>query len=1026
MLMAFITLSAIPVVDESAFNFNDRTQRFVNEIETVLEEKAATGTDPQFLQEGAPLTRGNKEQVGAGGVWTEYFESKDDFENIKDLYISDTGVDLADDELLLFADNFSKDSIDAARWTVIEGDGTQMTSTENLVAIKSGSQQTSETYIESLRSWQVSRRLEFEWNSILEDGLGGYAHEIDVYRGITGERIWISIEGDMRVILKSSTGSNADGPPFLLIDNRWYRFSCKLTPVSASLKISDKNGEVLNYQNMSHDFSGKGSIRFNFAQVSNQKGNFEVRADNVSLYAGYRKTGEIITNDITIDNGHIWDQMRLEKIDFPPLTRIELDILDSKSNLPLNGYSNLTGVNIDISNINSTLISSLKLRARFFGDGLSTPSLNSIVLSWQPPRSFVDNFISDAKIAISSNVEFVGLSISLEPGFDEGYFITDTIQIPQYHYWNMLILDKFEPAENSYIGFTVIDELSGQPVENHINQFESEFSLKPLDPIRYSSIRIRIDFYGYSSKDPIIYSLSLNWSKNQAPKIIELQGPSAMYRGDTESFSIFLTDFDEPVDHLNVSFSYSMGAIYGGTIWESEFVKDLLFKNGLWLIEFSPPNDAQIGSYNFRVIVNDFFKIVDTAIWTSILEVQNRPPDAPEVILSPAKPYTNHGLKCFVVASSESNFDDNEIIYRWYKNGVLQPGLTADIVNSEYTAKYDTWRCEVVLFDGYDESQAGYSEVFIENSAPRAISGFVTIDIAEDGIGEAGVLLDNYFIDEDKDTLDYAILPTDNLDIEFNEKSSMIYITPERNWFGTVTAIIYASDDSADISKSFLINVEPLNDAPIISTVGSQVIRDGGKDELKFNTIEGETLKLYVSAEDIDGDDLIFSSNRTDGKGNDDLDGFSMDRNTGLISYKPAPDGIREFSVNISVSDNNGSKVHAELKITVYEKSESSFQQILFSTNWMVLIIVCIIMFSIYYSFVLGKARLKAYMRKKYREKLTGTGRLYANYPMVVKSTEGMEVGRYPAETGEYAALEDPYRAARYSHKHGVNDIKKE
>jgi hypothetical protein len=427
---------------------------------------------------------------------------------------------------------------------------------------------------------------------------------------------------------------------------------------------------------------------------------------------------------------------------------------------------------------------------------------------------------------------------------------------------------------------------------------------------------------------------------------------------------------------------------------------------------------AEIGSYSFLIVIQDQFKVIAVKELYNVLEVLNKPLPAPSVILSPGLPKTNHDLKCFVNLPPKLTQTNITIIFRWFRNSILQPDFINDNVNNVFTSKYDVWRCEVSLFDGYDEGLPGYAEVFIENSAPWTSQGAVDIELFEDAGKGDGFLLDNYFFDEDLDGLNYTILPTDHLIIEYDSSTRVVYIKPEPNWYGTTTVTIFASDDTTDISKLFNVRVLPLNDAPMITAVGNQVLLNKGDKILKFNALEDEVLKLQISAIDIDGDELSYFTNRTDGKDNDDMKEFSIDRDSGLVIFSASTGMEGRILVNISVQDDRGKSSWTTVDITVLPKTKQPFEQFLLSTNWMLLIIALIIICFGYYSIVIGRKKLREYLKRRYQKKLTGTGRLFANYPMAITTPHKTEPGKYPQNGSEFAAFTDPYRAALYSYKH--------
>ena len=74
------------------------------------------------------------------------------------------------------------------------------------------------------------------------------------------------------------------------------------------------------------------------------------------------------------------------------------------------------------------------------------------------------------------------------------------------------------------------------------------------------------------------------------------------------------------------------------------------------------------------------------------------------------------------VASSDADGDTITYTYAWYKDSVLQTGLTAVTVNSSYTARGETWKCVVTVSDGAGGSAGSFDEVTISsgNSPPSA------------------------------------------------------------------------------------------------------------------------------------------------------------------------------------------------------------------------------------------------------------------------------------------------------------------
>ena len=976
-----------------------------------------TGTDNASLTENDSAAS-TSETMGSRAVKYNigkyhYLDLSDggSIRNGVDIKLTESGIRLDDDEVLLFADNFTGSTIDGNRWSVQEGSGTVLTTADELIAFKEGWEQTGETFIESHRFWQVERRLVFEWNSITGSGMTGYEHEIDVYRSQDGDdRIWITIKGDRQVRLQTSTATEPEGPPFILAENRWYEICCKLTTDTARLRIRDKSGNILNYQNLTHDFYKNGNIRFLFAKPSPLKANFEIRLDNVSMFSGYKKTGSLTTVTIPHFEGFEWDRLKIDKDDTTAGTAVTIDIIDSTSDAVIPGFQGISSGGYDISPLNEGDHTGIYFKIDLKGNSISTPEISGIAVSWQELDGMQDIFIDDSKISSMSDLEVTDNKLELITGEDEGYAISRPVELPPNHYWGTVLLDKFEPAQNSYLTFSVIDFATGEPIDNYTNLYDDHVPLHYLDPIKYTKIMLRVDYYGYSSTDPVLHAWSVNWTKNRAPEIIDVLLASTVYRGDSEAAEIFVHDADESNDELTVTVSYR----HRLEDWQTEFLGDPVYKNGIWVVNFSPSSSARTGFYSYRIVVTDFFGSNTSFDCVDAINVVNKPLGSPDAILSPSEPTTLQDLKCFVTLPPDIEADLVTINYRWYKNGVLQPGLNTDTVRCEFTAKYESWRCEVRLFDGIEEGKAGVDEVFIQNSPPKPITKDITVQVPEDGLNETGIALNGLFTDADADRLNFTVLPIDNIDHYLDGRTSRIYFTPDPDWYGRQTVFIYASDDSSDTFKKITLEVLPLNDAPVITVVGNQVLTRMAGKEPRFNALEGETLKLQVFASDIDGDPLMFSTDRTDGKGDDDIDYIRIDEKSGLLSITPPKGTLGAIRINITVSDNNGSNVWTDITINVQEKSESEFSQILLTTNWLLVIVGLIVITIFYYGFTVLRSKYAAYRRKKYREKLSGMGRLYAHYPIAL-TTGDLQAGRYPKETDEFTALKDPYRAARYA-----------
>ncbi len=95
--------------------------------------------------------------------------------------------------------------------------------------------------------------------------------------------------------------------------------------------------------------------------------------------------------------------------------------------------------------------------------------------------------------------------------------------------------------------------------------------------------------------------------------------------------------------------------------------------------------------------------------------ILDNPPTAPVVNVIPDSPQSNDHLLCTITAeSTDPDGDAISYSYAWYKDGVLQPELTADTVHSSNTQWGEVWKCVVTPSDGVLDGPSGEDEVIID------------------------------------------------------------------------------------------------------------------------------------------------------------------------------------------------------------------------------------------------------------------------------------------------------------------------
>jgi hypothetical protein len=90
-------------------------------------------------------------------------------------------------------------------------------------------------------------------------------------------------------------------------------------------------------------------------------------------------------------------------------------------------------------------------------------------------------------------------------------------------------------------------------------------------------------------------------------------------------------------------------------------------------------------------------------------------------------------------------------------------------------------------------------------------------------------------------------------------------------------------------------------------------------------------LNLTINAQDIDGDTLDYSTNRTNNIGLDDLDYLFIEGN--IISFLPTNNEVGVLAVNITISDNNGSRIYQNLEIEILNTNDPPYVKITYPTD---------------------------------------------------------------------------------------------
>ena len=108
-------------------------------------------------------------------------------------------------------------------------------------------------------------------------------------------------------------------------------------------------------------------------------------------------------------------------------------------------------------------------------------------------------------------------------------------------------------------------------------------------------------------------------------------------------------------------------------------------------------------------------------VTSTTIQIQNSPPSAPVIGISPENPEPEDDLYCEILtASTDADGDRISYEYEWYRDGVLTT-ITTNTVDDSFTAHGQGWECVVIPTDDEDDGTSVSDYVTInDGTAPDA------------------------------------------------------------------------------------------------------------------------------------------------------------------------------------------------------------------------------------------------------------------------------------------------------------------
>lgn len=174
---------------------------------------------------------------------------------------------------------------------------------------------------------------------------------------------------------------------------------------------------------------------------------------------------------------------------------------------------------------------------------------------------------------------------------------------------------------------------------------------------------------------------------------------------------------------------------------------------------------------------------------------------------------------------------------------------------------------------------------------PDQLSPIEEVQMIEDG-PSVTIDLDDHFSDEE-DPLTFEIDDVDDvIDWSVDTSTNVLTLTPSPDMNGMHPLILHVMDAYWDIEYEFMVNITPVNDAPVLINVSG--ISD--LDNLSVPVDQEVENLIHINALDVDGDDLMYSLTG-------EHERISINSSSGVITFTPLVEDGPETVIEVNVTD---------------------------------------------------------------------------------------------------------------------------
>jgi hypothetical protein len=326
------------------------------------------------------------------------------------------------------------------------------------------------------------------------------------------------------------------------------------------------------------------------------------------------------------------------------------------------------------------------------------------------------------------------------------------------------------------------------------------------------------------------------------------------------------------------------------SLWDGRDASSFVIDSSSGIIAFkTAPNYEEKSSYSVIVQATDGINTQDHVVTVNVMNVNEFTPSINDLPTSVSVD-ENQAAVITVVASDADTSEVLEFYLTGADASLLNINSNSGVITFNSPPDHETKAAYSVIVNVSDGTntvtQAITVNVVDVNENPTITSA--SIFSASENQVAVGTVSAN---DVDGDSISFSLSGTDASSFDINSDSGVIsFVTaPDYETKSLYSIMIIASDGTNSDAQAVTIVVSDVNESPIITSAAL------------FEALENQTVVGSVTADDVDGDNVIFSLGGSDGSL------FTINSNSGAINFVSTPDYETKTSYSISINASDGS-----------------------------------------------------------------------------------------------------------------------